>query len=393
MLRWAVETSIKFRLLVAALAAGLLALGVIQLQDARVDALPEFTPPYVEIQTEALGLSAAEVEQLITVPLEADLLNGVALLDAIRSSSVPAVVDRHGVRARHRPLDARQLVQERMTQAHALPNVSKPPVDAGARLLVQPGRWSSGCRRRRLSLIEQSVLARWTIRPRLMGVPGRGQRRVFGERDRQLQVQVDPQRLRDQGVTLSEVIRDDRQRHVGLAADVPARPRPRAPAASSTRRTSGCRCSTSRRSSTPPRSPTGARSRAARGAPRSATSPRWSRTTSRSSATAIVDDGRGLMIVIEKFPDANTLEVTRGVEAALRELAPAWAGCGSTPPCTGRRATSSRRSATMGLTLLIGLALAALLTAALFSWRAAVTGLVTVARRPRPRSSCSRRSA
>ena len=81
MLRWAIETGIKFRLIAVALAAGVLALGVIQLQSTRVDALPEFTPPYVEIQTEALGLSADEVEQLITVPLEADLLNGVALLD------------------------------------------------------------------------------------------------------------------------------------------------------------------------------------------------------------------------------------------------------------------------------------------------------------------------
>ena len=65
--------------------------GVIQLRDAKVDVLPEFGPPMVEIQTEALGLSAAEVEQLITVPLEADLLNGVAFLDEIRSESVPGL--------------------------------------------------------------------------------------------------------------------------------------------------------------------------------------------------------------------------------------------------------------------------------------------------------------
>src|SRR5690348_3178429 len=84
MLRWAVDTSVKFRLLALALAAGVLALGVTRLRDTSVDALPEFDPPYIEIQTEALGLSAAEVEQLITVPLEADLLNGVAFLDTIR---------------------------------------------------------------------------------------------------------------------------------------------------------------------------------------------------------------------------------------------------------------------------------------------------------------------
>ena len=53
--------------------------------------LPEFTPPYVEIQTEALGLSAEEVEQFITVPLEADLLNGVQGVDVIRSQSLPGL--------------------------------------------------------------------------------------------------------------------------------------------------------------------------------------------------------------------------------------------------------------------------------------------------------------
>ena len=93
-----------------------------------MDVLPEFTPPIVEVQTEALGLSAEEVEQLITVPLEADLLNGVAGVDVIRSESVPGLssivlVFEPGTDV----YQARQLVQERLTQAHALPNVSKPP--------------------------------------------------------------------------------------------------------------------------------------------------------------------------------------------------------------------------------------------------------------------------
>jgi Cu/Ag efflux pump CusA len=68
---------IRVRLLILAAALGVLTVGIVQLRAAPVDVLPEFTPPYAEIQTEALGLSAEEVEQLITVPLEADLLNGV----------------------------------------------------------------------------------------------------------------------------------------------------------------------------------------------------------------------------------------------------------------------------------------------------------------------------
>jgi Cu/Ag efflux pump CusA len=81
----------KFRLLILAAAIGLMAFGIVQLRDARLDVLPEFSPPYAEVQTEALGLSAEEVEQLITVPLEADLLNGVEGIDVIRSESLPGL--------------------------------------------------------------------------------------------------------------------------------------------------------------------------------------------------------------------------------------------------------------------------------------------------------------
>ena len=78
MMRGIVGSSLKFQFLLITIAAALMAFGVTQLRAMPVDVLPEFSPPYVEIQTEALGLSAKEVEQLITVPLEQDLLNGVA---------------------------------------------------------------------------------------------------------------------------------------------------------------------------------------------------------------------------------------------------------------------------------------------------------------------------
>src|SRR6186713_766696 len=86
-----VRASLRFRLLVVAIAIGVMGIGIAQLRDAPVDTLPEFTPPYVEIQTEALGLSAEEVEQLVTVPMEADLLNGVEGIDTLRSESVPGL--------------------------------------------------------------------------------------------------------------------------------------------------------------------------------------------------------------------------------------------------------------------------------------------------------------
>src|SRR5919112_3706539 len=91
MIRAIVRAALRFRGLIVGIAAAIIVIGVVTLRDAPVDVYPEFTPPYVEIQTESLGLSAAEVEQLLTVPLEADLLNGVEGVDVIRSSSLPGL--------------------------------------------------------------------------------------------------------------------------------------------------------------------------------------------------------------------------------------------------------------------------------------------------------------
>ena len=88
MFGWITRFSLQFRILVLALAAGIIAFGIVNVPRIAVDTMPEFAPAQVEIQTEALGLSAVEVEQLITAPMEADLLNGVAWLDEIRSKSV-----------------------------------------------------------------------------------------------------------------------------------------------------------------------------------------------------------------------------------------------------------------------------------------------------------------
>src|SRR5207249_4826677 len=188
-------------------AVAVLALAVAQLPGAPVDELPEFGPPHVQIQTEALGLSAAEVEQLITVPMEHDLLNGVSWLDEIRSESAPGLSSLGLIfEPGTDPLKARQAVQERMSQAFALPPVGNPPV------IVQPTSSTSRVMMvglsssKDLSLVDLSVLARWKIKPRLMAVPGVSNVTIWGQRDRQLQVQVDPDRLHENGVTLTQVV-------------------------------------------------------------------------------------------------------------------------------------------------------------------------------------------
>jgi hypothetical protein len=187
-MQWLIGSGMRFGRLVMAAALGLIIVAATHLKSAPVDVYPEFDPPAVQIQAEALGLSAAEVEQLITVPVEQDLLNGVPWLDRIHSVSMPGL---SAIDMTFQPgtdlFAARQLVEERMTQAHALPNVGSPPI------MIQPLsslsrvdmiRLSS----RTVSLIDMSGLARWKIRPRLMGVPGVANVAIYGQRDRQLQV-------------------------------------------------------------------------------------------------------------------------------------------------------------------------------------------------------------
>src|SRR3990172_2489896 len=206
MLRWIVGSSLRCRYLVVVLAAVLMFVGVTRLRSTPVDVLPEFAPPFVEVQTEALGLSAAEVEMLVTLNME-ELLNGTPWLQSIRSTSVPGL---SSLILTFEPgtdvIRARQLVQERLTMATMLPNVSAPPV------ILQPLSATSrvmmvGLSSKEVSQIEMSVLARWAIRPALMGVPGVANVAIWGQRERQLQVQVDPERLRAEGVSLDQIIR------------------------------------------------------------------------------------------------------------------------------------------------------------------------------------------
>ena len=90
MMSWLVLSSLKARVLVVAAAVALLVWGYVRLRDAPLDVFPEFAPPLVEIQTEAPGLSALEVESLVSVPLE-NALAGTSWVTKVRSKSVPGL--------------------------------------------------------------------------------------------------------------------------------------------------------------------------------------------------------------------------------------------------------------------------------------------------------------
>src|SRR2546423_4956281 len=128
MLRATIDASIRFRLLLILGAVVLLVVGGTQLSKAPADVLPEFGQPTVQVQTESLGLSAPEVEQLITVPSEQNLLNGVKDLESITSHSIPSLsVIQLRFKRGTDPAAARQLVQERLSQSPRLPNVAQSP--------------------------------------------------------------------------------------------------------------------------------------------------------------------------------------------------------------------------------------------------------------------------
>jgi Cu/Ag efflux pump CusA len=91
-MRWIVQTSLRYRYLVIFLAVVLMVVGISRLRNSAVDVFPEFAPPRVEIQTLSMGLSATDVEELVTVPLE-QALNGVQGLDVMRSRSVTDLSD------------------------------------------------------------------------------------------------------------------------------------------------------------------------------------------------------------------------------------------------------------------------------------------------------------
>src|SRR6202011_1440486 len=148
-----------------------------------------------EIQTACLGLSPSEVESLVTVPLEASL-QGIPALSEIRSQSVPQLSAiflyfRGGTDV----LRARQLVQERLqTAAPTLPTWAAPPamypiVSATSRVM------QVGITSRTVDPLNLSMITQYTIRQRLLKVPGVANVAFWGEKRQQIQVQGDPSRM------------------------------------------------------------------------------------------------------------------------------------------------------------------------------------------------------
>jgi CzcA family heavy metal efflux pump len=206
MLNWLVSHALRFRGVVVALACLIVAYGIYVTTKTRLDVFPEFASPQIVVQTEAPGLSAEQVEALVTRPVES-ALNGTPGLQSIRSESIQGlsavtIVFRDDADV----FRIRQMVSERLVEvAGQLPRGAKSPkmgpLTSSTSLVLAFGLTSSN-----RTPMELRTFADWTLRPQLLGVPGVGKVDVFGGEVRQLQIQVKPERLIAHGVSLDDVL-------------------------------------------------------------------------------------------------------------------------------------------------------------------------------------------
>ena len=374
MIRRIIEASLRLRVLVIAAAAVAMVVGIGRMRRMPVDVLPEFAPPYIEIQTEALGLSANEVEDLVTLNVE-ELLAGVPWLETMRSKSVPGMssiimIFEPGTNIWR----ARQMVQERLTGSYALPNASKAPI------MIQPLSATSrvamiGLSSKSVSLIDLSVLARWTIKPRLLSIPGVANVAVWGDRDRQLQVQFDPDRLAARGVTQSQLIET-----TGNSLWISPLTYLEASFPGAGGWLDGPTQRLEVRHVLPITRPEDlARVRIAGSSLRLGDVADVVEGHPPLIGDAVLSDGPGLLLVVEKLPGANTLAVARGVEAALAELGHGLPGVELDPSIYRSASFIETAFANLRWALLIAAVLAVvLLGVLLYDWRAAAISLVTI---------------
>jgi CzcA family heavy metal efflux pump len=206
MLNRLIGFSLRHRGLVVALAVLLLAHGWQVASRAKLDVFPDFVPPQVTVQTEAPGLAPEEVEALVTRPLETAVA-GLGNQESMRSESIQGlsiitVVFIEGTDI----FKARQLLMEKLGEIGAqLPaGVKSPkmsPLTSATMDLLKIGLVTD-----RLTPMQLRTFADWTLRPRLLAVPGVAKCSVFGGEVRQLQIQVDPIRLNALGLALSDVL-------------------------------------------------------------------------------------------------------------------------------------------------------------------------------------------
>jgi CzcA family heavy metal efflux pump len=381
MFRWLIGLSLEFRFVVLGIAAALVVFGTFQVQKMPVDVFPEFEAPTVKVQTEALGLSAQEMENLVTLNLE-ELLSGVPWLESMRSESVTGLSSI--VMKFKRGTDlirARQMVQERLALAIYLPNVAAAPS------LLQPVSSTNrfmmvGVSSDKIEPTELSMILRWSVQPKLVGLSGVSNVSIWGQRLRQMQVQIDPRRLRD-----ARVIQDDIVAASGDALWVS----PLTFLKGSTPGTGGWIDNKNQRLGvlhtmpiyTPedmakvPVAPQHLLLKGKKMGLGDVTEVTFDHPPM--IGDAFVNGRNGFMLVLEKFPSANTLEVTAAVDQALREIQRGLPGVNIDANVFRLADYVDDSIDNLTEALIIGAILVVFVVgAALFNWRTALISLVSI---------------
>jgi CzcA family heavy metal efflux pump len=206
MLQALVHFSLEYRRVVVALACVLLGYGIYVASHAKLDVFPNFVHPQVVIQTECPGLAPEQVELLVTLPIET-VANGLGNMESLRSESIGGlsiitVVFKEGTDV----FRARQMLAEQLAElAGELPASVKPPrmtpLTSSTMDLLKIGLVSD-----KMTPMELRTFADWTLKPRLLSVPGVAKCSLFGGEVRQLQIQVLPDRLLAHDLALTDVL-------------------------------------------------------------------------------------------------------------------------------------------------------------------------------------------
>jgi CzcA family heavy metal efflux pump len=375
MMRAIVASSLHFRFLVVFAAGVLMLFGILRVREMPVDVFPEFAPPLVEIQTEGPGMSTTEIEELITIPLE-QAMYGTPGLAYLRSKSVTGL---SSVRMIFKPgtdlLLARQLVGERLAIA-----VRSLPASTGLTHMLAPLSSTSrvmkiGMSSSTMDMLELSTIAWWDLRFKVLQVPGVANIVFWGERTKMLQVQLDPERMRAYDVSLDETEQvTSGALEMGLLKYSPA----------GKMRTGGFIDTPNHRFEIQHILPVVTPEELAQVtiADKKKSDGSALRLGDLSQVVwdhppligdAVINDGPGILMIVEKFPWGNTLDVTRGVEQALASMQPGLPGVDFDTRIFRPASFIETAIENLRNSLLIGAALVMLvLLLFLFEWRLAV---------------------